>query len=45
MIENSDILLDTCIINHLLSKDKRLSEQASDLIEQLVKQDNKLFII
>jgi len=44
MIEKSDILLDSCIINHLLSKDKKLSKQAAELIEALAKNHNRLSI-
>ena len=44
MIKNTPILLDTCIINNLLSKEKALASGTSKLLADLVKNKNDLYI-
>lgn len=40
MIANSHILLDTCILNNLLSKEENLAKTTSKLLESLSKKEN-----
>jgi predicted nucleic acid-binding protein len=44
MIENSFILLDSCIINYLSSKDDVFSENINILIQNLINRNNQLCV-
>jgi predicted nucleic acid-binding protein len=44
MTENKAILVDSCIINNLASKQKDLAQQTFELIKQLTNSKNSLFI-
>lgn len=43
MIKNKPILLDTCVINNLLSKEKLLAEKTERLLVDLLKNNNDLY--
>lgn len=44
MIENKAILIDTCIVRNLLSKEKPLREKTEYLLSELRKSDNELYV-
>lgn len=44
MIRNRSILIDACVINSLLSKEKELARSTAKLLEDLTKEKNELYI-
>ncbi len=44
MIKGKAILLDSCVIQYSLSKEKGLLKATVDLIEELIQNDNKLYV-
>ena len=44
MIINSPILLDTCILSNLLSKEEGLAEETTNLLRKLYRQGNTFYI-
>jgi len=44
IINNAHILLDSCILNNLLSTDKKLADETKDLLSSLYQNNNILYI-
>lgn len=44
MIESQAILLDTCIVRNLFSKEKLLREKTEQFLDELRKSENKLYV-
>lgn len=44
MIEGKAILLDTCVVNNVLSKERKLAEVTANLISELLENGNILYI-
>lgn len=44
MLRNSHVLLDTCVINNLLSKESDLVDKTKNLLKELLLESNKFYI-